>query len=152
VLLSPGNPQGFEAQTFFTNIAQMMIVAVILSTTVRVILPIRPDQVRAYAFGSAIRDVRGALLGEGGDAVDRTSLNCDRIFQYAQVNVGPEIVRARRLKLAFAVAHLEASAARAHDQLGAFRRQPLLREAGERAQAALAGGASAISRPRRRPC
>jgi hypothetical protein len=130
----------------------MMIVAVILSTTVRVILPIRPDQVRAYAFGSAIRDVRGALLGEGGDAVDRTSLNCDRIFQYAQVNVGPEIVRARRLKLAFAVAHLEASAARAHDQLGAFRRQPLLREAGERAQAALAGGASAISRPRRRPC
>jgi uncharacterized membrane protein YccC len=140
VLLSPGNPQSFEAQTFFGNFAQMMIVAVVLATTVRVILPIRPDQARAYAFGSAIGDVRSALLGEGGDAVDRTSLNSDRIFQYAQVNAGPPIVRARRLKLAFAIAHLEASAARAHDQLRALRRDPVLTVPSAQARAALSGG------------
>jgi uncharacterized membrane protein YccC len=140
VLLSPGNPQTFAAQTFFANAAQMMIVAVILSTTVRVILPIRPDQARSYAFQSAIRDVRSALVGEGGDAVDRTSLNCDRIFQYAQVNAGPAIVRARRLKLAFAIAHLEASAARAQDQLRGLQRHPILRETVAGARAALAGG------------
>ncbi|MEG9525614.1 MAG: FUSC family protein [Hyphomicrobiales bacterium] len=140
VLLSPGNPQSFDAQTFFGNFAQMMIVAVILATTVRVILPIRPDQARAYAFDSAIRDVRSALVGAGGDAVDRTSLNSDRIFQYAQINAGPDIVRARRLKLAFAIAHLEASAARAHDQLRAFHRDAVLQTASAQARAALAGG------------
>jgi hypothetical protein len=49
-------------------------------------------------------------------------------------------VRARRLKLAFAIAHLEASAARAHDQLRAFHRDPVLRTASAQARAALAGG------------
>jgi len=141
VLLSPGNPQSFEASTFFANVAQMMIVAVILSTTVRIILPIKRDKARTYAFESAIRDVRSALVGAGGDAVDRTSLNCDRIYQYAQVNDGPETVRMRRLKLAFAIGHLEASAARAHDQLQALHRYPALSAASARAQAALAGGA-----------
>jgi uncharacterized membrane protein YccC len=140
VLLSPGNAQSFDPQTFFSNAVQMMIVAVILATTVRIILPIRPDQARRYAFASAIRDVRGALAGAGGDAVDRTSLNCDRIVQYAQVNDGAAVVRARRLKLAFAIAHLEASAARAHDQLGALERVPALRAVAERSRGALAGG------------
>jgi uncharacterized membrane protein YccC len=140
VLLSPGNPQSFSAAGFFENALQMMIVAVILSATVRVILPIRADQARAYAFQSAIRAVRSALQGAGGDAVDRTSLNCDRIVQYAQVNDGPEIVRVRRLKLAFALAHLDASAARAHAALRGLRRNPALREAGSRAEAALADG------------
>lgn len=141
VLLSPGNPQSFEASTFFANVAQMMIVAVILSTTVRIILPIKRDKARTYAFESAIRDVRSALVGAGGDAVDRTSLNCDRIYQYAQVNDGPEAVRMRRLKLAFAIGHLEASAARAHSQLQVLHRYPAVSAASAQAQAALAEGA-----------
>lgn len=140
VLLAPGNPQAFAASTFFTNAAQMMIVAVILSAAVRIILPIRPDRARVYAFESAIRAVRSALAGTGGDAVDRTSLNCDRIVQYAQINAGSTVVRARRLKLAFALAHLEASAARAHDQLRDLHQNASLRPAVARARAALADG------------
>lgn len=129
----------------------MMIVPVVLSTTVRVILPIRPDQARTYAFQSAIRDVGSALIGEGGNAVDRTSLNCDRICQYAQANAGPAIVRPQRLKLAFATAPLEASAARSHDQLRADRRAPILQETVARGRR-LQEARSATSRPPLRPC
>ena len=151
VLLSPSNPQTYDLQAFLQNGLLVIVAAVILSLTVRHVLPVSPAQARAFAFDSAHRDVRDALIGEGGDATTRTSLNSDRVAQYAQWNTGTEPVRRRRLGLAFALAHLEAAAARAHAQLRAFWSVPALREPSLRARAILAEGPAAASRTRPAP-
>ncbi|MDR7037212.1 putative membrane protein YccC [Methylobacterium sp. BE186] len=128
VLVSPANPQVYDLQVFLQNALLVLVAAGILWLTVRLVLPVSPEQARRYAFESARRDLRDALVGEGGDATTRTSLNSDRLFQYAQVNTGSEPVRRRRLELAFAIAQLEASAARAHAQLRALWPDPGLRQ------------------------
>ncbi|KAB1071969.1 FUSC family protein [Methylobacterium planeticum] len=140
VLVSPSNPQIYNLQTFLQNGILVLVAAVILWLTVRLVLPVSPAQARAFAFQSAHRDVRDALVGEGGDATTRTSLNSDRVAQYAQWNTGTEPVRRRRLELAFALAHLEAAAARAHAQLRALWSSPELRAPTLRARRALAEG------------
>ena len=139
VLLAPENPQSYDFQTFLQNALLVIVAALILSITVRLVLPVTDVQARAFALDSARRSVQAALLGEGGDATTRTSLNSDRVFQYAQWNTGTEPVRARRLDLAFALAHIEASAARAHAELDGLWDCPALRPAIESARLALAG-------------
>ncbi|HEV7439124.1 MAG TPA: FUSC family protein [Methylobacterium sp.] len=143
VLLGPSNPQTYNLQAFLQNGLLVVVAAVILSLTVRLVLPVSPAQARAFAFDSAHRDVRDALVGEGGDATTRTSLNSDRVAQYAQWNTGPEPVRRRRLGLAFALAHLEAASARAHAQLRELWSIRDLRGLTVRARAALAEGPAA---------
>ena len=143
VLLGPSNPQTYNLQAFLQNGLLVVVAAVILSLTVRLVLPVSPAQARAFAFDSAHRDVRDALVGEGGDATTRTSLNSDRVAQYAQWNTGPEPVRRRRLGLAFALAHLEAASARAHAQLRELWSIRDLRCPTVRARAALAEGPAA---------
>ena len=68
-----------------------------------------------------------ALLGEGGDATTRTSLNADRLFQFAGYSSGNSAVRRANLSHAFALARLEAAAARAHAELRALWRVEALR-------------------------
>ena len=138
VLLGPANPQSYDLQAFLQNALLVVVAALVLSLTVRLVLPVSSVQARAFAFESAQASVRAALVGEGGDATTRTSLNSDRLFQYAQWNTGPEPVRARRLDLAFALAHLEASAARAHAELDSLWGQAALRPAIEAARLSLA--------------
>ncbi|WP_336489036.1 FUSC family protein [Methylobacterium nigriterrae] len=143
VLVSPANPQAYDLQTFLQNALLVVVSAVILSLVVRLVLPVSAERARLYAFESAHRDVRDALVGEGGDITTRTSLNSDRLYQYAQWNTGPEPVRKRRLELAFALAHLEGAAARAHAQLRQLWSRPDLRQSALRARTVLAEGPSA---------
>ncbi|MEA1833835.1 FUSC family protein [Methylobacterium durans] len=143
VLVAPANPQVYDLQVFLQNALLVILSAGILWLTVRLVLPVSPERARRYAFEAAQWDLRDALVGEGGDATTRTSLNSDRLFQYAQVNTGPEPVRRRRLELAFAIAHLEASAARAHAQLRALWPDPALRPVTVRARLLLDEGPAA---------
>ena len=117
VLMAPENPQSYDPQTFLLNALLVVIAAVILFLTVRLVLPISASQHRAFALEEARRDLAEALAGEGGDAATRTSLNADRLFQFSAWNSGSGAVRRASLHHAFAVARLEAAAARAHAQL-----------------------------------
>ncbi|GBU18724.1 MULTISPECIES: FUSC family protein [Methylobacterium] len=136
VLLGPSNPQSYDLQAFLSNALLVIVAALILAITVRLVLPVTPHQARAFAFGSARGSLRSALAGEGGDATTRTSLNSDRLAQFAQWNTGRAPAQARRLELAFALAHLEACATRTH---AALDRLPAgFGDAADRARAALA--------------
>ncbi|MCJ2013784.1 FUSC family protein [Methylobacterium sp. J-076] len=117
VLLGPSNPQTYDALTFLLNAFLVMVAAVILSVVVRIVLPVSPAQQRVFALDSAKRSLADALLGEGGDATTRTSLNADRLFQFAGYSSGSGAVRRANLSHAFALARLEAAAARAHAEL-----------------------------------
>ncbi|CAO4196596.1 FUSC family protein [Methylorubrum extorquens] len=117
VLLAPENPQSYDPQTFLVNALLVVFAAVILFLTIRLVLPISASQHRAFALEEAREDLAEALAGEGGDATTRTSLNADRLFQFSAWNSGSGAVRRASLHHAFAVAQLEAAAARAHAQL-----------------------------------
>ena len=117
VLLAPENPQSYDPQTFLVNALLVVFAAVILFLTIRLVLPISASQHRAFALEEAREDLAEALAGEGGDATARTSLNADRLFQFSAWNSGSGAVRRASLHHAFAVAQLEAAAARAHAQL-----------------------------------
>lgn len=142
VLLAPQNPQSYDPQTFLMNALLVVIAAVILFLTVRLVLPISPARHRAFALEEARRDLAEALAGEGGDATTRTSLNADRLFRFSAWNSGSGAVRRASLHHAFAVAQLEAAAARAHAQLRQLRRVGGLTERIGQARAALAAGRS----------
>lgn len=140
VLISPENPQSYDPQTFLMNALLVVIAAIILFLTVRLVLPISASQHRAFALEEARRDLAEALTGEGGDATTRTSLNADRLFQFSAWNSGSGAVRRASLHHAFAVAQLEAAAARAHAQLRQLRHVGDLTERVGRAREALATG------------
>lgn len=140
VLISPANPQSYDPQTFLMNALLVVIAAIILFLTVRLVLPISASQHRAFALEEARRDLAEALTGEGGDATTRTSLNADRLFQFSAWNSGSGAVRRASLHHAFAVAQLEAAAARAHAQLRQLRHVGDLTERVGRAREALATG------------
>ncbi|GJD56910.1 p-hydroxybenzoic acid efflux pump subunit AaeB [Methylobacterium dankookense] len=139
-LLAPSNPQGYDAGTFFLNAFLVVLAALILFLTVRLVLPVTAAQHRAYALDSARRDLAGALAGEGGDATTRTSLNADRLYQFAGYSSGSGAVRRMALAHAFALAQIEAAAARAHGQMHRLRAADALRGPIERARAALRAG------------
>lgn len=138
VLMAPENPQSYDPQTFLLNALLVVIAALILFLTVRLVLPISPSQHRAFALDEARRDLAEALAGEGGDAATRTSLDADRLAQFSAWNSGSGAVRRASLHHAFAVARLEAAAARAHAQLRQLRGRGGLSPALRRASAALA--------------
>lgn len=140
VLLGPANPQSYDAQTFLLNAFLVVVSSVILSIVVRLLLPITPAQRRAFALDSARRDLADALVGEGGDATTRTSLNADRLFQFAAYSSGSGAVRRANLAHAFALARLEAAAARAHAELRRLWPAAELRESIRRAGSGLAAG------------
>ncbi len=140
VLLSPSNPQSYDAQTFLLNGFLVIVAAVALSLVVRIILPVSPAQKRVFALDSARRALAGALVGEGGDATTRTSLNADRLFQFAGYSSGSGAVRRASLSHAFALARLEAAAARAHAELRGLWRVPAMRGPVPDARNALARG------------
>ncbi|MCJ2119601.1 FUSC family protein [Methylobacterium sp. J-001] len=140
VLLGPSNPQSYDAQTFLLNGFLVVAAAIILSIVVRVLLPVTPAQQRVYALESAQRALADALVGEGGDATTRTSLNADRLFQFAGYSSGSGAVRRASLSHAFALARLEAAAARAHAELRRLWPVESLRGAIQRARAGLACG------------
>ena len=140
VLLGPSNPQTYDALTFLLNAFLVVVAAVILSIVVRILLPITPAQRRVFALDSARRALADALVGEGGDATTRTSLNADRLFQFAGYSSGSGAVRRANLTHAFALARLEAAAARAHAELRRLRSVPGLHAAVARARAGLAAG------------
>ncbi len=140
VLISPENPQSYDPQTFLMNALLVVIAAVILFLTVRLVLPISASQHRAFALDEARRDLAEALAGEGGDATTRTSLNADRLFQFSAWNSGSGAVRRASLHHAFALAQLEAAAARAHAQLRQLRAFDHLTARIGQARAALAAG------------
>ncbi|GEP00310.1 FUSC family protein [Methylobacterium haplocladii] len=117
VLLSPTNPQSYNPQTFLMNAYLVVAASVILFLVVRLVLPISNSRHRFYALEEARRDTADALIGEGGDATTRTSLNADRLFQFSQWNSGSGTVRRASLAHAFALSRLESSAARAHAQM-----------------------------------
>ena len=142
VLIAPENPQSYDPQTFLMNALLVVIAAIILFLTVRLVLPISASQHRAFALEEARRDLAEALAGEGGDATTRTSLNADRLFQFSAWNSGSGAVRRASLHHAFALAQLEAAAARAHAQLRQLRRRDGLTERIGRAREALAAGRS----------
>lgn len=126
VLLSPSNPQDYDALTFLLNGFLVLVAAIILGVVVRLVLPVNNAQQRVFALDSAKRSLADALLGEGGDATTRTSLNADRLFQFAGYSSGNSAVRKANLGHAFALARLEAAAARAHAELRAlWRIEPL---------------------------
>jgi uncharacterized membrane protein YccC len=126
VLLSPSNPQSYDAQTFLLNGFLVIVAALILSLVVRIVLPVTPAQQRVFALDSARRALADALVGQGGDATTRTSLNADRLFQFAGYSSGSGAVRRASLSHAFALARLEAASARAHAELrGLWRIAPL---------------------------
>ena len=127
VLLSPSNPQDYNALTFLLNGFLVLVAAAILSVVVRLVLPVSDAQKRVFALDSAKRSLADALLGEGGDATTRTSLNADRLFQFAGYSSGNSAVRRANLSHAFALARLEAAAARAHAELRALWRVEALR-------------------------
>lgn len=140
VLLSPSNPQSYDAQTFLLNAFLVLVSAVILSVVVRLVLPVSRAQQRVFALDSAKRSLADALLGEGGDATTRTSLNADRLFQFAGYSSGSGAVRRANLTHAFALARLEAAAARAHAELRALWRIEPMRPHVPQARQALATG------------
>ena len=127
VLLGPSNPQDYDALTFLLNGFLVLVAAVILSVVVRLVLPVSAAQKRVFALDSAKRALADAMLGEGGDATTRTSLNADRLFQFASYSSGNGAVRRANLSHAFALARLEAAAARAHAELRALWRVEALR-------------------------
>lgn len=119
-LMVPANPQSYDAATFLLNVLLVVLAAVILVLAVRLVLPISRAQRRAFALDSARRALAAALVGEGGeggDATARTSLNADRLFQFAGYSSGSGTVRRAALTHAFALAQIEAAAARAHAQM-----------------------------------
>lgn len=140
VLLSPSNPQSYDAQTFLLNGFLVLVAAVVLSLVVRLVLPVSPAEQRTFALDSARRALAGALIGEGGDATTRTSLNADRLFQFAGYSSGSGAVRRASLSHAFALARLEAAAARAHAELRALWRLEPMRGPIPDARNALARG------------
>lgn len=140
VLLSPSNPQTYDAQTFLLNVFLVLVAAVMLSMVVRLVLPISRAQQRVFALDSAKRALADALLGEGGDATTRTSLNADRLFQFAGYSSGSGAVRRANLSHAFALARLEAAAARAHAELRALWRMETMRPLVLQGRHALARG------------
>ncbi|GAB6844793.1 putative membrane protein YccC [Methylorubrum rhodinum] len=142
VMIAPENPQSYDPQTFLMNALLVVIAAVILFLTVRLVLPISPSQHRAFALEEARRDLAEALAGEGGDATTRTSLNADRLVQFSAWNSGSGAVRRASLHHAFALAQLEAAAARAHAQLRQLRHVGSLTGRIGRAREALAAGRS----------
>jgi hypothetical protein len=101
---------------------------------------VTPAQQRVFALDSARRTLADALVGEGGDATTRTSLNADRLFQFAGYSSGSSTVRRASLSHAFALARLEAAAARAHAELRRLSTVGALRDAIARARAGLAAG------------
>ncbi|QEE39766.1 MULTISPECIES: FUSC family protein [unclassified Methylobacterium] len=140
VLLGPSNPQSYDAQSFLLNAFLVVIAAIVLSIVVRLLLPVTPERQRVYALDSAQRSLADALVGEGGDATTRTSLNADRLFQFAGYSSGSGAVRRASLSHAFALARLEASAARAHAELRRLWSVEPSRAAIQRARAGLATG------------
>ena len=142
VLIAPENPQSYDPQTFLMNALLVVIAAIILFLTVRLVLPISASQHRAFALEEARRDLAEALAGDGGDATARTSLNADRLFQFTAWNSGSGAVRRASLHHAFAIAQLEAAAARAHAHLRRLRHRDGLTERIGRAREALAAGRS----------
>ncbi|MCJ2053216.1 FUSC family protein [Methylobacterium sp. J-070] len=140
VLLGPSNPQSYDAETFLLNAFLVVVAATVLSIVVRLLLPITPEKQRVYALDSARRALADALVGEGGDATTRTSLNADRLFQFANYSSGSSAVRRASLSHAFALARLEAAAARAHAELRRLWPIKGLRGAIQRARAGLAAG------------
>jgi uncharacterized membrane protein YccC len=138
VLLSPANPQSYDPQGFLTNAFLVIFAALILFFTVRVILPISNARHRAFALDSARRALVDALAGRGGDATTRTSLNSDRLLQFARWSSGSAAVRRASLDHAFELARMESAAARAHAQLRGLARDGALAAAADRARAALA--------------
>jgi uncharacterized membrane protein YccC len=140
VLLGPANPQSYDALTFLLNAYLVVVAAVILSLVVRLLLPISPAQQRVFALDSARQALADALVGEGGDATTRTSLNADRLFQFAGYSSGSSAVRRASLSHAFALARLEAAAARAHAELRRLWSVAGLRDVIPRARDALAVG------------
>lgn len=140
VLLGPSNPQSYDAQTFLLNAFLVVVAAIILSIVVRLVLPVSNAQKRIFALDSAKRALADAMLGEGGDATTRTSLNADRLFQFASYSSGNGAVRRANLMHAFALARLEAAAARAHAELRALWRVEAFRPLIPGARNALAQG------------
>ena len=138
VLLSPANPQSYDPQGFLTNAFLVIFAALILFFTVRVILPVSNARHRAFALDSARRALVEALAGRGGDATTRTSLNSDRLLQFARWSSGSASVRRASLDRAFDLARMESAAARAQAQLRGLARNGLLAEVAGRARAALA--------------
>ncbi|MEH3119034.1 MAG: FUSC family protein [Methylorubrum populi] len=142
-LMAPDNPQSYDPQTFLLNALLVVAAAVILFLTVRLVLPISASRHRAFALEEARRDLAEALAGEGGDATTRTSLDADRLFQFSAWNSGSGAVRRASLHHAFALAQLEAAAARAHAQLRHLRGVGELVPLIGRAREALASARSA---------
>jgi uncharacterized membrane protein YccC len=140
VLLGPSNPQSYDAQTFLLNAFLVVVSAVVLSIVVRLVLPVTPAQKRVFALDSARRALADALVGEGGDATTRTSLNADRLFQFAGYSSASGAVRRANLHHAFALARLEAAAARAHAELRRLWFVRGLRDAILRARTGLGAG------------
>ncbi|MDP4003103.1 FUSC family protein [Methylobacterium sp. NEAU K] len=140
VLLGPANPQTYDAQTFLLSAFLVVLAATILSIVVRLLLPVTPAQQRLFALDSARRALADALVGEGGDATTRTSLNADRLFQFAGYSSGSGAVRRANLLHALALARLEAAAARAHAELRRLWPVEPLRDSIRPARAGLASG------------
>ncbi|WP_019903936.1 FUSC family protein [Methylobacterium sp. 77] len=146
VLLSPSNPQTYDAQTFLANAFLVTMAAGFLFVAVRIVLPISSAQRRAFALDSARDSVLDALAGDGGDATTRTSLNSDRLLQFSQWSSGSGAVRAASLDRAFDLSRLESAAARAHAQLCRLPDEPALRADARRARDGLeAADAAAIA-------
>lgn len=137
VLLSPANPQTYDAQTFLANAFLVTMAACILFVAVRIVLPISRAQRRAFALDSARDSVLDALAGDGGDATTRTSLNSDRLLQFSQWSSGSGAVRSASLDRAFDLARLESAAARAHAQLCRLPDDPALNDASRQAREGL---------------
>ncbi|WP_027173650.1 FUSC family protein [Methylobacterium sp. 10] len=147
VLLSPSNPQTYDAQTFLANAFLVTMAAGILFVAVRIVLPISRAQRRAFALDSARDSVLDALAGDGGDATTRTSLNSDRLLQFSQWSSGSGAVRAASLDRAFDLARLESAAARAHAQLCRLPDDPALNDASRQARDGLeAADAATLAR------
>ncbi len=147
VLLSPSNPQTYDAQTFLANAFLVTMAACILFVAVRIVLPISRAQRRAFALDSARDSVLDALAGDGGDATTRTSLNSDRLLQFSQWSSGSGAVRAASLDRAFDLARLESAAARAHAQLCRLPDDPALNDAARQAREGLeAADAATLAR------
>lgn len=147
VLLSPSNPQTYDAQTFLTNAFLVTMAACILFVAVRIVLPISRAQRRVFALDSARDSVLDALAGDGGDATTRTSLNSDRLLQFSQWSSGSGAVRAASLDRAFDLARLESAAARAHVQLCRLPDDPALNDAMRQAREGLeAADAATLAR------
>ncbi len=140
VLMAPSNPQGYDPETFLLNWLLVVVAAVLLYLAVRLVLPVGRARHRAFALDSARRDLAEALAGDGGDATTRTSLNADRLFQFSGYGSGSGAARRAALGHAFALAQIEAAAARAHAQMPLLREAEPLRPVVARARAALAVG------------